>query len=250
MVYQEIFVEDVYRQHEMTFSAGDCILDIGANTGLFELFLDGECPSATVYACEPIPAVHQILSANIGRLKQIKATALNIGVSNQTGSSTFSYFPRLSCASTMYPDLSSEEARRGRAFVREQFRTHRSATLRYQLTSLPEFLQASLAERVRKYYGYNQPVNCHLRTVASLIDEYGIEKIDFLKIDAERSEREILEGLRPSDWDKVKQLVVEVHEGDVVRLEIEQMLRNQGFTVAVDNNPHFENIFMLYAKRN
>ena len=150
----------------------------------------------------------------------------------------------------MYPDLFAEEEQRGRDYVREQFRTHPIKVLRHLLSSLPETLQARLAERVRKYYGLNQQVDCQLRTVARLVDEYGIEKIDFLKIDAERSERQILKGMRQSDWDKVKQLVVEFHEGDAASREIEQMLVDQGFTVEVDSNPHFGNIFMVYARRN
>ena len=39
-VYHDIFDDDCYRLHGVTIRDGDCILDVGANTGLFILFLN------------------------------------------------------------------------------------------------------------------------------------------------------------------------------------------------------------------
>jgi hypothetical protein len=39
-VYRDIFDDDCYRLHGVSIKNGDCILDIGANTGLFILFLN------------------------------------------------------------------------------------------------------------------------------------------------------------------------------------------------------------------
>ena len=58
MVYRDIFDDDCYRQHGVTIKDGDCILDIGANTGLFILFLNQICTQASVYAFEPLPATN------------------------------------------------------------------------------------------------------------------------------------------------------------------------------------------------
>lgn len=86
-------------------------------------------------------------------------------------------------------------------------------------------------------------------TLDDLILEHSIEQIDFLKIDAERSEREILFSIAPQTWPKIRQVVVEVHEGEGASKEIEELLCKQGFEVSVDRNPHFPNIFMLYGTR-
>ena len=52
MVYRDIFEDDCYRQHGVTIRDGDCILDVGANTGLFILFLNSILSRARVYAFE------------------------------------------------------------------------------------------------------------------------------------------------------------------------------------------------------
>src|SRR5215467_2380849 len=64
-VYRDIFEDDCYRLHGVTINDGDCILDIGANTGLFILFLNKIDVRAHVYAFEPAPATFEVLSHNV-----------------------------------------------------------------------------------------------------------------------------------------------------------------------------------------
>src|SRR5438552_18015706 len=63
-VYRDIFDDDCYRMHGVTIADGDCILDIGANTGLFILFLNKIGVQARVYAFEPAPATLPALTQN------------------------------------------------------------------------------------------------------------------------------------------------------------------------------------------
>lgn len=37
-LYQEIYVEQCYLKHGISIKAGDCILDVGANVGMFSIF--------------------------------------------------------------------------------------------------------------------------------------------------------------------------------------------------------------------
>jgi hypothetical protein len=39
-------------------------------------------------------------------------------------------------------------------------------------------------------------------------------RVDLLKIDVERAELEVLNGIEQSDWSKIKQVVMEVHDTD------------------------------------
>ena len=249
LVYEEIFVEDVYRQHGVTLDDCKCIVDIGANTGLFEVFLNQIAQSVTVYACEPIPAIFEVLSANLQKLDQINAIPLNVGIGSEKAKETFFVFPRLSCASTMYPDLSAEEQQRGRNYVLDQFRTHPSRPLQTFLRMLPSVLRNGLAELVRRYFAKRVEVECQLLSLPDLMVEHSIESIDLLKLDAERSERDILFSIEEHIWPAIRQVVVEVHEGIEASQAIEQLLAKHGFNVAVYNNPHFPNIFMLYGIR-
>ena len=36
--------------------------------------------------------------------------------------------------------------------------------------------------------------------------------MDLLKIDVERAEKEVLQGILPSDWPKIRQVAMEVHD--------------------------------------
>ena len=55
---------------------------------------------------------------------------------------------------------------------------------------------------------------CELKTISNLISEHQIEEIDLLKIDCEGAEYDCLIGIGQDDWQKVKQVVVEVHDID------------------------------------
>jgi FkbM family methyltransferase len=249
MVYQEIFVEDVYRQHGVTLRDGNCIFDVGANTGLFEIFLDQVCASATVYAFEPIPAVFDVLRRNVSLCSHLDVRLHNLGLSRQAGQAEFTFFPHLSCASTMYPDDSREEAERTRQYILGQFDQLPQRWLSWLLRCcLPPF-RRWIADQVRRYYRRGQRIVCPLDTLSGVIRQAGVARIDLLKLDAERSELDVLAGIESSDWPKIRQVVVEVHNGDEAADQVRRLLSIQGLQVITDRNPHFPNIQMLYAVR-
>src|SRR4051812_11915781 len=39
-IYRDIFEDQCYRRHGVSVRDGDCVLDVGANTGLFVLYLN------------------------------------------------------------------------------------------------------------------------------------------------------------------------------------------------------------------
>lgn len=249
IVYREIFVEQQYRRHGISFQPGACIIDVGANIGLFALFINTICPKARVLSVEPIPEIFEVLRANIELCEDLEGTAVNVGLGAQSGWASFSYYPRLACASTMHPDESAEEAERGRGYVLERFGDHPNRLLAAALAMLPPHLRRALAERVRRFYRRESRVTCELRTLSQLIAEYGVERIDLLKIDAERSEVEILQGIGEKDWPKIGQAVVETHRGEGEMNEVRDTLRGHGFLVETEQSRELPNIHMLYALR-
>ena len=91
---------------------------------------------------------------------------------------------------------------------------------------------------------------CELRTLSDVIDEHGVERIDLLKIDAEKSELDILLGLRDEHWPRVRQMVLEVHTRPLLDA-ILQLLERHEFdatydrTLVVEHGSEF--VYMLYA---
>ena len=78
----------------------------------------------------------------------------------------------------------------------------------------------------------SQAYDCQLISVSDIIKENNIEKIDLLKIDAEKSELEILKGISDSDWEKIKQIVIEIHDkiGNIFD-EVKSILNRKDFSL-------------------
>jgi len=154
----------------------------------------------------------------------------------------------MSNASTMYPDNSSRAVRRDKDYILEQFDAL-SRPLAALLSLTPPRLREALAGIVRKYYLKRQEVTCQLTTLSEFLSKHSIRRIDLLKLDAEQSERQILDGLAEQDWHKVRQMVVEVHEGEEATEAMAASLRGRGFVTAVEPNPTFRSLSLVFGTR-
>src|SRR5213083_385081 len=56
-IYNEIFVLQAYLRHGITIKDGDCVVDAGANIGLFSVFASRLAPNVRIHAFEPNPTV-------------------------------------------------------------------------------------------------------------------------------------------------------------------------------------------------
>jgi FkbM family methyltransferase len=248
MVYRDIFEDDCYRRHGVTVRDGDCVLDVGANTGLFILYLNQLGADARVYAFEPVPAIFDVLRRNVEAHNRLAVHLFNAGLSRRSGQATFTYYPRLSNASTLYPDESERAVRLGRDYVLQRFR-QLPRPLSWLLALCPARLRDALAERVRRYYLKRQLVTCTFGTLSEFLREQGIARVDLLKVDAEQSEQDILAGLAEEDWARVRQVVVEVHAGEQATRDMVGLLRRRGFRTGVEPNPTFPSLSLVYAVR-
>jgi FkbM family methyltransferase len=251
-VYRDIFEDDCYRLHGITIKDGDCILDIGANTGLFIVFLNKIGVNARVFAFEPAPATFEVLSQNVALHNKMPVQLFNVGMARTPGQAPFTYYPRFSNASTFYPDESPEGALAARLYIIDQI-----PTLGFPLRQLcvaahallPWSMQHFILERVRRYHLKKEIVTCQLWNVSEFIRQHNISHIDLLKLDAEQSEEEILAGVAEEDWPKIRQIVVEVHGGQEATDAMAQMLRQRGFRATIDCNPAMPTLALIYGVR-
>ena len=248
VIYRDIFEDHCYRRHGVTVCDDDCVLDVGANTGLFILYLNTLCRRARVYAFEPVPAIFGVLRRNIEAHNHLDVHLFNVGLSSRSGSAAFTYYPRFSQASTMYPDRSARAARRDHDYLISQLHTLPWPLL-FVLSRCPAALQHAVAERVRRHYLRRQAVTCNLWTLSSFLREWNIRRVDLLKIDAEQSEHDILAGLDEGDWSVIRQVVVEVHQGEEATRAIVALLGRHGFRTAIDPNPAMPGLALVYGTR-
>ena len=235
IVDQEIFVERSYLKFGITLPPAACVFDVGANIGLFTLFIRQLCPDATIYAFEPIPPLFQKLAINSSLLPG-ETHLFECGLSHRAERATFTWYPHNSVTSGRFADAAEDRAT-VKSVLRSQSRKN-------------DLDEVALEGLVRDRLSSEEFI-CPLRTLSEVIAEHNIERIDLLKIDVEKSEWNVLQGISPEDWPKIDQLVVEV-QGIQGRLgEIESLLRNQGFDVVVDQDTIRKTTsrFSVYARR-
>ena len=91
-----------------------------------------------------------------------------------------------------------------------------------------------------------------METLSQFVSDHGIERIDLLKIDAEKAEFEIFRGIETMDWRKIRQVVVEVHDLDDRLNTMTALLREHGLTeIVVEQPPTLtdSNIYNVFATR-
>jgi phthiocerol/phenolphthiocerol synthesis type-I polyketide synthase E len=247
-VYRDIFDDDCYRRNGVTIRDGDCILDIGANTGLFIVFLNKIGVNVKVYGFEPAPATFEVLRQNVEAHNKLPVEIFNVGISRTAGQAEFTFYPRFSNASTLYPDESAEGAARGRQYIIDQI-----PTLRWPLRTICHYTFSSvkrvLAEWIRRYYLKKEMVTCQLWNLSEFIKKHEIAKIDLLKLDAEQSEEQILAGIAEEDWQKIRQTVIEVHGGESATRTMVELLTQRGFRTTVEPNPAIPTLSLVYGVR-
>jgi amino acid adenylation domain-containing protein/FkbM family methyltransferase len=216
-LYREIFEEQEYFRHGIALRDGDCVFDVGANIGLFSL-LAGRAADVRIHAFEPIPPLFETLRIN-AELHGLDVRLHECGLADEEQTADFTYYPHVSLISGRHSDP-AEEREVVRSFILDQ------ADLS------PEQIEELLDERLR-----TERVSCRLRTVSGVLAEEGIERIDLLKIDVEKSEMEVLAGVRDEDWPKIRQVVVEVHDEDGRLERALALLLRHGFEVVAEQEP-------------
>ncbi len=238
-VYKEIFDDECYLKHGIRLHDGDTVVDVGANIGLFSLFVMTRSKNPTIYACEPAPAVYDLLKANCDAYGA-NVHALNIGVSDASKTATFTFYEKSSVFSGFHSD-ETEDREAIQAIVRNML----SKSIPGE--SVEEYVKELTAGRMaRKSY------ECQLKSLSDIIRENRIDKIDLLKIDAEKAEVDIIEGIEDQDWPKIKQIVLEIHDPtrDAIG-RVERLLTTKGFQCAVEQETLLEHagLFNLFATR-
>ncbi len=231
-LYNEIFVDQSYLKHDVTLADGDCVFDVGANIGLFTLFVHQRCPRAQVYAFEPIPPIFEALQNNT-KLYGLSTHLFQCGLSSETRKADFTFYPSFSAMSGMYAAAQEDE---------EVTR----ATLRNQDESLVQYTDELLADRFK-----SETFVCQLKTLSEIIRENAIQRIDLLKIDVEKSELDVLKGIQEEDWQKIKQIVIEVHDRGGHLAQIVNLLKRHGYDLTVEQANLLANtgLYSIYAIR-
>ena len=246
-LYQEIFENQTYVKHGIDLPDGACVFDVGANIGLFTLFVLAHCPNARILAFEPIFPIFETLRLNV-ELYGDNVKLFPFGLSDKISTASFTFYPNYS----MMSGLSEYAHAGGDVEVVKRYLRHQQSEGTLGADSLLEHADEFLADRF-----VDQIYESQLRTLSEVIRNERIERIDLLKIDVQRAELDVLNGIEEADWSRIHQVVMEVHDakGELSEGRVQQissLLERRGFQVASEQDEALRNTdrYNLYAVRN
>src|SRR6266545_4139214 len=242
-LYQEIFEKQTYLKYGIRLCEGACVFDVGANIGMFSLFVSRYCQNPRIYAFEPIQQIYEMLKINMD-LYGNNVKVFQMGLGNEEKMERFIYYPG-------YSMMSCQAVYANTANDIEVIKTYLKNEQKRGL-DVEELIQEAdeiLAHRFKAETGFSR-----IRRLSNVIKSERVEKIDLLKIDVQGAELDVLQGINNDDWNEIGQLVMEVHDAEGTqtqgRLEvIKAMLEARGYEVTIEQDALLEKTdrYNLYA---
>ncbi|HAI15718.1 MAG TPA: hypothetical protein DCM12_04495 [Gammaproteobacteria bacterium] len=245
-LYQEIFEQNIYLRHGLKLPPNATVFDVGANIGMFSLFVAQHCPEADIYAFEPILPLLELCRIN-SDLYAPNVKLFPLGVSDRNETAQFTYYPHYSTMSGRldYSDADADIAVIKRYLINQQENEVKGSE------ELVEHVDGLLNGRF-----VSETYDCNLRKLSQIIADENIDQIDLLKIDVQRAELDVLNGIEGVDWQKIQQMVLEVHDsGDNETAgrtnQISELLEKHGFETLVVQDKELSGTdrYNVYASR-
>ena len=221
-LYLDVVGHRTYERGGIRLPETGCVFDVGAHVGLFTLHVLERSPAVEVVALEPCPPLFEALRRNSEGMENVRLLPYALG--RRRDSAELTFYPNLTGMSSFHPDEREE-----RALL--------SGILR-NLDDLGEGASALLAdsERYLDERLVRSAFTCERRTLSDVLRETGTERVDLLKIDVQKAELEVLEGIEPGDWGKIGQLAIELHDLDGRLERVTAILAERGYAVAVEQD--------------
>lgn len=218
-LHREIFAENSYLKHGVTLPSDAVVVDVGANIGMFTLRAALCRPGARVIAIEPMAELADAVAIN-AELYGADVTVVRSAAGSGPGDAEFTFYPNNSVMSGAFADAEEDTA-----VLTGYLLTGDEAEQGSQLDRLVLDRLSATRRRV--------PVT----TLARIAAEFGLARIDLLKIDVEKAEAEVLSGIGDALWPLIGQIVMEVHDLNGRLDSVIRELRARGFQVACEQDP-------------
>lgn len=237
IIYHEVVEDKAYLKNGIHVPDGGCVLDVGANIGLFSIHINSIAKDLDIYAFEPLPVTFKYLKQNASLYKgNIKV--FNFGLSDKEETAKFLYYPHITAMSSRYIDKDLGKQ-----------------TVKDFVLSAPEFnkeeinelmLNALIEERL-----VSEEFECHLKTISQVIKDNKISKIDLLKIDVEQAELDVINGINDTDWAIIQQVIIEVHDVEDRLNTIVSRLKAFGFDIITEQCSYLSstNMYNIFARK-
>jgi FkbM family methyltransferase len=212
----EIFNRGRYVHAGFELRPSDTVVDIGGNIGMFVLWAAPQVPQGSIVSVEPNPVSLGCLELNIKRNGLGNVTAMQAAAGSDGGTIELIYHP-------------GWEAMAYDAKISAPWFYKQSAPAR-----LIRWIIAGLTNR-QTPAGPAQRIVVPLMSLEHIMDDHQIQVVNYLKLDCEGSEFEVMRSVSDSCWARIERAAIEYHEFGRSRraAELVTILEANGFKVEV-----------------
>jgi FkbM family methyltransferase len=222
-VVNEIFKKRRYERPGFEIRPTDNVVDIGANMGIFVLWAAKKATQGKVLAVEPT-SVMDVLRLNVERN----------GLTNVV-------------------PIQAACGRDGETF---EIVTYPGFNIVNHHAAWKPMIATRILIKLRYGWYQSEPVTerAPVKSLKTMLDENGVDRVSYLKCDCEGGEYEIFRGIDDETFSRIDRVVMEFHEYTPQQRhqELVEMLERHGFSVEVHKN-FFEYRLMkfgvLWARR-
>jgi FkbM family methyltransferase len=219
-------------------SPGDTVIDVGANVGAFALRTAQLCKGDVTLLCfEPSPGTFEALRSSFELnpvLRRTRHSIHQLGLTSHDQSGRelpFYHFRRFPTNSTL--DLAAKR-REFEIFFEDRARRVEEKLGKVAGWPIARLISALPKGPVGRYFSDRvmglEEVKVKLSTLDEVIAKHKIGTVNLLKIDVEGHELDVLRGLSPASWPKIRQVVLETHDRDGREGKMRALLAENGLT--------------------
>jgi FkbM family methyltransferase len=215
-IYDEIFVGNAYDHPKIKLAERPVIIDVGANVGLFTIWAARKYNPRAIYSYEASPTTHLCLVENSARHidpANTTAVAFNRAVSFEAGNELVLNQPPWN-------------------------------------SGLSTILDGSKLDWVDELRGKGELITHKVpsTSISHEIAKHNLARVDLLKIDVEGYFMEVLQGIAPADFAKIKNIVLEAEYTERLghsAASLSALLRAKGYQTETQDAAQI----MIYAWR-
>jgi len=212
----EIFKRGRYARAGFELRPSDTVVDIGGNIGVFVLWAAPQVPLGWIVSVEPNPVSLGCLQLNIERNGLGNVTAMQAAAGSDGGTMELICHPGW--------EMIAHDAKVSAPW----FYKHGGPA------RLVRWIIAGLTNRHTTAESAQRIVT-PLMSLEHIMDDHGIEVVNYLKLDCEGSEFEVLRNISGACWSRIERAAIEYHEFGRDRrvAELVTILEGNGFEVEV-----------------